>query len=429
MSARVVWVSAIVAAPVLTFLLVNDVTHLVLAVTAVVFMCLVVRSPHTATVLLVPVSLLSTVFAGQLVVVAAVAAVTLLVGARVLAGVLPLRPPHLWIGLLALLTLVSFAFPAVTSAQSPAARFADLVGLLTGLALLAVATATPPDPGRLARIIALAWTFAAGYVLVAGDRASGRLEGLGLNPNFLGAVLALPLVAATGLVGRGRRLAWLAPAAICLVAIAGTQSRGAFYAATIGVAAVLIQGRPPRLQALIVAVIMATVMVLPGGLSVVERVAAGNRESAELSYDSAVRRQVAQFATQVAVEHPLRGIGLGMFPSYAASAPRFGLYMVTHNDYLRLAAEAGALTLGAFLVLLGLALRGRRSGGPAVLRAVVLTYAVGLLFANPLASVVVSVPFWLSLGCLLSTSQAARSRPCGRPASGMIRSFRHREGR
>jgi hypothetical protein len=32
-------------------------------------------------------------------------------------------------------------------------------------------------------------------------------------------------------------------------------------------------------------------------------------------------------------------------------------------------------------------------------------YAVGLLFANELANLVVSMPFWLALGCLLAAPQ------------------------
>ena len=45
----------------------------------------------------------------------------------------------------------------------------------------------------------------------------------------------------------------------------------------------------------------------------------------------------------------------------------------------------------------------RGSGDLAVLRAMTAAYAAGLFFANELANLVVSTPFWLALGCLLAT--------------------------
>jgi O-antigen ligase len=110
---------------------------------------------------------------------------------------------------------------------------------------------------------------------------------------------------------------------------------------------------------------------------------------------------VAWFAVRVAAGHPLRGIGYGTFPSHAGA--EFGLHIATHNDYLRLAAETGIPALVAFLGLLWLGLRRPASGDLAVLRAMTAAYAAGLLFANALASLVISTPFWLALGCLLAT--------------------------
>jgi O-antigen ligase len=257
-------------------------------------------------------------------------------------------------------------------------------------------------------MIAVAGAVTAGYVLVGGDYAGGRLEGLGFNPNYLGALLALPIVAAVGLMRQDRNPAWLAPSGVCLVAMAETQSRGAFLAAAVGVAIILVQGRPFKLQAPVVLAAVVVATALPGSLDAVEHIAAGNRQTSDLNSNSEIRRQAAEFATHVALQHPLRGIGYGMFPSYAAKSPRFGVYINTHNDYLRLAAEAGAITLAAFLVLLWLGTTRRRSGDLGVLRAVVLTYAVGLFFANLLADLAASLPFWLSLGCLLASAPNVR---------------------
>jgi hypothetical protein len=325
--------------------------------------------------------------------------VTVIVALQTLTRSRPLQPAHLWIALLAGSLVIGFHFPALGSLPAPAAS-TDLTRMLVGLALLAVVVAAPPRPGAVARAIALTGMCTACYALVFGEHADGRLAALGFNPNYLGGLLALPCVAAVGLTHRGRRPGWLVAAAACLIAIAQTQSRGAFLAAAAGVAVVLIQGRPLRPRTLVV--IVGAALALYGGLGRLERLVAGGRQPAELAHDTDVRSKVADFALQVAARHPVRGIGLGRFPSCAAADPRFGVYMATHNDYLRLAAEVGGIALIALLALLWLGTRGRPTGDLAVLRAVTVAYAVGLFFANPLANLVASTPFWLSLGCLLA---------------------------
>ncbi|MFB9839667.1 O-antigen ligase family protein, partial [Actinoallomurus acaciae] len=209
---------------------------------------------------------------------------------------------------------------------------------------------------------------------------------------------------------RHRRPGWLVPAGVCVAAMAATQSRGAFVSAAAGVAVVLLQGRRRGIQVAIVAVAVALGTVFPAAVDTVEHVAIGHRPATELSQNSSVREHVAWYAVRVAAEHPLRGIGYGIFPSYAENSPRLGIYIATHNDYLRLAAETGIPALMVFLVLIWLGMKSPASGEAAVQRAMVAAYAVGMLFANTLANLVVSMPFWLALGCLLAAS-SAREQP------------------
>jgi O-antigen ligase len=404
-----------VASLFVTYVMVSRPQFGVLVAGVLVLGLLAVCGPATGVLFLVPLGLLGAVrTGGPIPALGGIAAVTVAVVLTVVSagatGPRTLRAPHGWTALLVLLLLLSFFFPATAAAPS---EIPDLLGLLAGLVLLAAVTAVPPSPGGVARVTAIAGSLAGAYALAAGDYADGRLEALGLNPNYLGAMLALPLVAAVGLTRRTRRPGWLALAAICLAAIVATQSRGAFLASVAGVAVTLVQGRPPRSKVLIAAVMAVAGATLPGLAGAVERFAVGARPAEELSSNTAAREHAARFAADVAAAHPLRGIGYGEFPAYAAKSPVFGLYIATHDDYLRLAAEAGALTLAVFLVLLGLGVRGRRTGDLAVLRAVVVAYAVGLVFANQLANLVVSMPFWLSLGCLLAVPPGPRSRRTG----------------
>ena len=105
----------------------------------------------------------------------------------------------------------------------------------------------------------------------------------------------------------------------------------------------------------------------------IENLGAGGRTTTDLSLSNGLRKRVAEFAVRVIIEHPLRGIGLSTFPGYAQRSPNLGVYLATHDEYLRLAAEAGVITLIVFVVLLWLGLGRRQAGDLALLRAVVLT--------------------------------------------------------
>mgnify|MGYP002621647342 CR=1 FL=1 len=377
---------------------------------------------------------------------AAVAAIGLLAAAAaaLVAGrALPFRPPYLWIGLLAALLVASFAAPAVPVPEPPGTpgtlaviaealgvpaprpvALADLIGVLAGLALTAVCVAFAPGPRPVTRAIALTGAAAAGYALLAGEYTGGRLEALGCNPNYLGLVFALPIIAAAGLVRYTRSALWLLPAAVCAVALIDTQSRSATLTVAVGLVAVVLQDRPARVQAAIGAGALAVVAaaVYTGGIPPVGTLGSGDRGAADLADGNALRARVAAFAVRVIAERPLRGAGYHSFPELAERSPMVGVYLTTHNEYLRFAAEAGVAAAAALLVLILLGARHGQTGDLAVLRAIVLGWAAAALsLANPLGSPVVSAPFWAALGCLLA------HRP-GAPA-GAVAAVRAARGR
>jgi len=350
---------------------------------------------------------------GQQVLLAAIGMLTFGVSLLVAGQTLRLRREHVWVGLLAGSLLISFWLPKlVMSTQT--SRTADIVGLAAGLALLSAGIAAQPRPRNAATLIATVGAIASAFLLARGEYVDGRLEGLGLNPNYLGAAVALWLVAAAGLAKCRRNPVWLVPAGMCLVALLATQSRGAVLTAAAGLLFVFTAGRSPRQRLPVLLVLVPAVLLLPGSLDVVEQLTVGERSAIELTYNSDIRARTAEFAFQVALEHPLRGIGYGMFPPYAAGSPEIGIYINTHNDYLRLAAEAGVLAVLALLVLFwrGVTRWDTHSdthcdtqwgdGDAAVLRAVAVAYAVSLLFGNTLSNLTVTAPFWVALGCLLS---------------------------
>jgi O-antigen ligase len=289
--------------------------------------------------------------------------------------------------------------------------------LLVGLVLLAVSALRPPDPRRIAQVVAVSGGLLAAYLLIRGEYAADRLTGLGLNPNYVGAALALPLVAAAGLARFSRSWLWLMPAVVCACALLETRSRGAFVMAAAGLTCVLLAARPLRYKVLIAVAVLTFTAMLPGTLGSMEGNLTGSRTATELTANSEVRMQAALLAVRVALDHPLRGIGYAMFPEYARSSSALGIYINTHNDYLRLAAESGLVTLVLLLALLWLGLARRYTAHHVVLQALGVAYATGLLFANALTDLVISTPFWISLGCLLARSADRTTDPSPLPSA------------
>jgi hypothetical protein len=281
----------------------------------------------------------------------------------------------------------------------------DLIGLLVGLALVVLVTAVPADPVAVARTVTVSGAVAAAGALLFGQLVHGRLESINLGSNYLGALLSVPLATALSLARRSHglgRLGWLAASGICLAAVLATHSRGAIVASGAGFAVALIIDRPLRQRILGAIAALAGGLILSSIANPLKDAAVGTRTANELTVNTEIRAAAARLAFHVAVEHPLRGIGYGRFPSFAATDPRLGIYINTHNDYLRLAAEAGVATLILFGALLVAALVTPVQRQYTPLRAAVAAGAVNLVFANTLANLAVSGLFWVSLGCLLA---------------------------
>ncbi|MET0496268.1 MAG: O-antigen ligase family protein [Actinoplanes sp.] len=323
---------------------------------------------------------------------------------RFAVGALRLRRSHAWLALFAAALIISLLYPATTGPATTLPGY-DLTGILAGLVVAAAAVAAPPDPAVAARAVAVAGAVASAIVLAGGDFDGGRLVGAGLNTNYVGAMLALACVAAAGLAWTARQPGWLVVAAPSAFAVVQTQSRGALVAVAAGIGYLALRNRSWRQRALFVAAAALLTVLVTDSLPAL---LINGRTATELDANNAIRGEALRLAIQIALENPLRGIGYGMFPLYAAGTSQVGIFINTHNEYARLACEAGLPTAAIFGGLLLLAMRGRRTGDEAVLRAVVVVFAVSLLFGNFLSSMVVSVSFWLALGYLLAGARTPR---------------------
>lgn len=409
------WGCLVVAMPVATYMLLYHGPATAAASVVVCLALLAVPRPDLALLMLlgiVPVA--AVVDSSGVALTVLVAAGVGLVLFRVTLSGFHLRVHLALIVLTAFAVTWSFLLPQVTLLVDR--PWSGLASLLMGLGLLAASAVAPPGPRPVAYLVAGSGAGVAGYLLARGEYVDDRLTGLGLNPNYLGAMLALALVAAVGLARLNRSWVWLLPALPCAVAILETRSRGAFLMVAAGLACVLLVRRPLRHKVVIALTILAVAMALPGTLDAVDGNLTGNRTSTELTANTEVRKQAALVAVRAALDHPVRGIGYGVFPGYAQSPSVFGIYINTHNDYLRLAAEAGVGTLALFVALLWLGLGRRYSADQAILQSLGVAYSVGLLFANTLGNLLVTAPFWVSLGCLLAHSTRRQPTPSFLPS-------------
>ena len=245
------------------------------------------------------------------------------------------------------------------------------------------------------------------------------------NPSFLGTHMAflLPLFVGAAAVGAGsrsgRRL-WSAVAALTILILYWTFSRGAWLGAAAGLAAFAYCASPWRDVQRTLGKIPKGIIVLGSILVVVVLVAVIPREHLQRRTD---RLPLWQGTLNMIKAKPLGGWGLGAFPAeYRPFAPpAFAKRMQEDNtfaehphcEYLHVAVESGITGLGLFVWLLACLVRqaawrgrnGDRLAAAALgaLVAVLVHIAVDRNFR--LAST--AGPFWLLAGLLYSRSHSS----------------------
>lgn len=357
--------------------------------------------------------------------------------------------PRARLGLAAVAFLAAAGLATATS-QSPRLSLLGLHQRYGGLLPLLLYTSVMvcvlglywERPERLSEV-AWAWVMAscalAGYVCLqaAGldwvtwtDPASGEAFEFPIgtmgNSNFAGAWLgmALPATIYVTVVARRQWQRAMLATLLCLqlLALWYTQTRGGMIAAAAGLAAMGYMHRDhlPRwaTRAAVFAVALFTavlVLVLwhpgsdrpPGPLAKIEALRTNTVDDRRYSWTTAWR---------IFLDHPVKGTGLDTYyanyPPHRlkADGAQLGLQVTDkpHNIYLEYASNAGILGVGAYLALVGLAVRygirrARQIEGPARLLvssfvAVLVAYLAQAMFSidvPPLA-----VMGWVALGAI-----------------------------
>ncbi len=332
---------------------------------------------------------------------------------------------------LAVLLLISLQFNSGPVLATSPSR--DFLTFALGLGLCVVSISVKPRIEMLLVSLSLSSMFVA-IIIVAGkfeqvsvttDPLNGQLVGrpyaLGLNPNYLGLILTLGIISIAGLSMYYHRW-WLVVLTTPLwFAIAQEKSRTSIILIAIGLFMVYIVGRKvsARISTLVGAGL--ALALWSGGIHSVLKALLGGRINENFSSSDNVRFNLARLAIRLAVDHPLIGVGYGNFPFFAQSAPSVGILLNAHDDYLRVAAEAGipALILLVSIFVIGIKSMRRIQCGSVAL-AVLVVYMGGLFTIDALSSLPLSAGIWILIGSSFGLARAARRTTPARGLSSQL---------
>jgi O-antigen ligase len=290
------------------------------------------------------------------------------------------------------------------------------------------------------------WAYVAGAALTSAVVLSGlagtaagadgtatRFGGAFGNPNNLAAV-TLPAIGLAGFMAfASRRVVerWLLAGCGALLVLTCflTQSRGGFVGLGVMCVAAVFYAGPARARSVaLVLVIVAAGSIYFGTFA---SSSARQRVTSYSAADSTGRADLWNVAFQMALNHPVQGIGFGNFtvvaPSYLQRTVDIGrsdLFLrpgatQVHNTYLNVLAELGVVGLLLFMAFLAgvfaIALRATRAlaragdaEGELLGRGLVIG-AVGMLTAYFFFSAQFEKQLWLVLGSLIALSTLARA--------------------
>ena len=325
-------------------------------------------------------------------------------------------------------------FAGTLSVRSPALYAA------TGLAVMASSAVIRPRIDHVLLMIAVAgatvaWVVLAGWFRLESMTRSGALQrvfALGLNPNYLGVLVALGAVAAVG-VAVERKTGWFALLALpCVLALPSLKSRTALVLLAVGVVSIVLSlpGQRGRRLTVVASVLGLLFLLNTSFIDDIYRAVLGARADLDLSDSDEFRRGVASFAWEQGLAHPLVGLGYGQFPVTAGT--EFPIANPSaHNEYLRTFAELGLLGLGSLLaVMVQVGRAARRAPMHTTATVILALYAVAMMTMEPLQSLPTSMGVFVLAGAVVGRSQDGRVAATDRPqvAAGAGVDGLHRRG-
>lgn len=292
--------------------------------------------------------------------------------------------------------------------------YAQLVVFLWLLSELAV---TNPRRRQLLQAVVLGTYVCAAAMLsnyLAGAALEvGRYTAAGLNPNDLGAMLALAIPMAWLLANdptapTWRRLLNGAYIPSGLAAILLTGSRGALIIAAVALTIIPLTiwrlGSRTQLLVVVTGAVTAALSLAIVPDSTWTRLASVSEEIESGSFGH--RSAIWETGIDIFLDHPFTGVGAGDFP--AAVAPTLGSARAAHNAFLAVAVEQGLIGLALFSSLIIVAVVHSLRGPPSA-KSFTLVLCVTLIVLLLPGNRDYFKPTWFVLG-LLGTSPIRSAR-------------------
>lgn len=313
-----------------------------------------------------------------------------------IAGLLAILSGKLWktmtsaLGVLFLCLTAWFALTVLLSVwRGGSAQVFEEEWLRAACTFFLVASVTVTSRQAIQAIRLTAWALLASGVLALGVGAAldGRLylplSPTFANPNYLAAAMCMGLLFWWFVVHNPRerkvsRVIGIGAMAALIVVTVETGSRGAMLALLVTMPFLIMQyslANRLRVGAVLGLMMLLGFMLAPG--LALERFAlvfepdqqpkSGNelrvQEEAEGSTES--RMTVLKRSLEITAQHPLMGVGIGMFPvaenDFAASEGLPGTWRGTHNTYTQLSSETGVTGLVLFVAVLVIDWRAMRA--------------------------------------------------------------------
>jgi hypothetical protein len=326
------------------------------------------------------------------------------------------RPSRMVWVLLALGVWITVSFGALErDVAFNAPTVTDLAQPLAGITVAIVAACFPPTLRDAARISIIAVLVVGITALISPVDIYGTVEILGLNPNYVAALVTLLMAGCLIRASRWELLATCAVWPIGLLALVKTESRAGLLALAVVVAARILlseKGRTFDLWRVVSAVIVAGALTIfvPQVFGLVQRSYFGSRDFSGIVSDNVQREVAAGASIEVAMQNPILGVGYANFAAVAAGLPGLHQYVNTHDEYTRLASELGIGGLLMFLLPVVRALARMRGTLGATLLPALLCFLASIAFGNELESIVTSYLFWMILGVALAGANTQRKR-------------------
>lgn len=278
---------------------------------------------------------------------------------------IPRAVQFLWLLLLQMAICIPFALWRGGAFATVSDKFVK--GVIVAM-LISMAVVTLQELRRLLWIQVSAVALVVFFSILLRHYQDGRLQGIqkGIleNPNDLAINIAIsfPLGVAFMLRARGvRKAVWAAALVVMAAGVVLTYSRAGLLAFLISIVLCVWEYGVKGRRAYLIGV-AAAIFLIGAGIVVVnshyrarvESIFLGNIEGAEDHGSFDARKQLLEKSIVLALRHPLVGVGPGCFVLVDKG------WVVAHNSYTELAAEAGVPALLLFLLALGAAFRNIR---------------------------------------------------------------------